>query len=101
MKILFVKTFLVILLPNLIQNTILDLNILNNPLLNKSPYLISKDLNESIYQFFKNFTNFSYIINKKKDEIIFSKKNFYINFITMFNKKLIFRIKFIKKSIII
>ena len=61
MKILFVKTFLVILLPNLIQNTILDLNILNNPLLNKSPYLISKDLNESIYQFFKNFTNFSYI----------------------------------------
>ena len=61
MKILFVKTFLVILLPNLIQNTILDLNILNNPLLNKSPYLISKDLNESIYQFFQNFTNFSYI----------------------------------------
>jgi hypothetical protein len=61
MKRLFLKTFLVILLTNLIQNSFLDLNILNNPLLNKSPYLINKELNESIYQFLENFTNFSYL----------------------------------------
>ena len=60
MEIIFRKTFYIfIFLPFLIQNAYLDLNILKTPLLYKSPYLISDELNKSISLFLETFTNFT------------------------------------------
>jgi len=65
MKLFFQKKiFILILLPCLIKNSFLELNLLKNPLLYKSHYVM---INESINNFLTKFTDFNLSVPEFKD----------------------------------